>query len=389
VNLQPAIGTLTTVRRNTQPIARRLFRILLALGLSGCASNLTVNSPVRRVDVSQTPDLKPLAAPARQIGNEFYPKVCALLADEGFRPPDQFDIIFQILRGDVAVTASHRIYVNADWIRQESTQPGWTADTSGDLAKVLVHEMAHVAQQHKRHKGPSRYWTEGMADYVRYQLGLTNGWNCPECSGAYPHYSSGYCCAGAFLLHLDALYGTNLVRRLNAELRRGSYSEEFFSKNTGTNLETLWSEFQKTSAFKPEATTAYKVQQSLGFVNGKPPKDIDARWQSYVREQPGGALTLEGWQFLENLRKRGRLPGFQKSERLCRYQGEFGNLSYQIPRNVDPANYPAWREFHFHKASSDPSIYRYLIVRAAKEGGWKLRKAWRSANGRDEEFTVQ
>jgi len=382
-----------------QAIALSLSHFLLALGLCGCVGSLRLNlavrsevprTPVRKVNVSQAPDLKPLAAPARQIGNEFYPKVCVLLAEDNFRPPEQFDIIFQTLkRADVAVTAGTRIFVNAEWIRQQSTQPDWTIGASGDLAKVLVHEMAHVAQQHKRHKNPSWCWTEGMADYVRYQLGLTNGWNCPECSSEYPHYSSGYCCAGAFLLQLDALYGTDLVRRLNTELRRGSYSEEFFSRNTGTNLETLWADFQKTSAFKPEAATAYKVQQSLGFVNGKPPRDIEALWQNYVREQPGGALTLEGWQFLENLRKKGRLPGFQKSERLCRYQGEFGNLSYQIPRDVDPASYPTWREFHFHKANSDPGIYRYLIVRAAKDAGWKLRKAWRSVYGRDEEFTVQ
>ena len=50
---------------------------------------------VRKVDFSQTPELKDLAERARQIGNEMYPKVLALLADDPSKLPQHFDIVFK------------------------------------------------------------------------------------------------------------------------------------------------------------------------------------------------------------------------------------------------------------------------------------------------------
>src|SRR5207244_1120657 len=104
-----------------------------------------------------------------------------------------------------------------------------------NLDKILIHEMVHVAQSFK----VASYWREGLADYVRYKLGYTNGWACPQCSEDYPHYTSGYWCAGAFLLWMDAIYGTKLIHELNQALRRGSYSEELFSIVTGKTLAEL------------------------------------------------------------------------------------------------------------------------------------------------------
>src|SRR5205823_4077794 len=126
------------------------------------------------------------------------------------------------------------ICLSADWLTPDPANPGWFEKNPANLDIFLIHEMAHVAQQYKS-KAPS-YWQEGVADYVRYKLGYTNGWSCPQCSVKYPHYTSGYWCAGAFLLYLDATYGSNVVRQLNTELRRGSYSEAIFAKATGMHL---------------------------------------------------------------------------------------------------------------------------------------------------------
>ena len=202
--------------------------MLLILVCSFCAQLLHAKEAVRSVDFSEAPEMKELAERARRLGNEVYPKILGLLTDDASRLPAQFDIIFKKHGADLAVTSGQKIYVSAEWFTSSPTNLEWEAKSPANLEMVLVHEMVHVTQRF-RSKVPF-YWGEGMADYVRYKLGYTNGWSCPQCSEEYPHYTSGYWCAGAFLLYVDATYGSNIVRQFNRELERGKYSEKFFPK---------------------------------------------------------------------------------------------------------------------------------------------------------------
>ena len=263
---------------NIMNAARLFFPVVVGACLCGCASersNVSTENEeahtlfVRKVDYSATPEMKELAEHTRRVGNEMYPKVLALLADDTAKLPHQFDIVFRRrLEGNFGQTVGATINLRAEWFAKNPT----------DLDETLIHEMSHVA-----HKYPSKawdYWGEGIADYVCYKLGYTNEWNWPHCSFEYPHYTSGYCCAGAFLMFVDATYGSNVVRELNAELRRGSYSDSFFAKATGKSLDALWTEFQKTPAFMPVAAETLQLQAELGYVNGQPPKDIGRRLTS-------------------------------------------------------------------------------------------------------------
>ena len=67
---------------------------------------------------------------------------------------------------------------------------------------------------------------KGIADYARYKVGFTKGWGCPECSGEFPHYTSGWSCAGAFLLYLDKTYGSNVVRHARASAVHVTLAEQ-------------------------------------------------------------------------------------------------------------------------------------------------------------------
>jgi hypothetical protein len=327
---------------------------------------------VRRVDFAQVPEMKELAERARRLGNEIYPKVLKVLVEDASGIPKQFDIVFR-KKAPVdfpAVTRGRTIYVGAHFFFKDS-------DSLRDFDSILVHEMGHVAEQY-RAKAPF-YWIEGMGDYARFKLGYTNGWSCPECAEEYSDYTSGYGCAGSLLLYLDRTYGADVVRQLNTALHRSSYRDDYFAKATGKDLAMLWADFQQTSAYKPVAVRAHELQQSLGYVNGRPPKDLDARYEAYVRTQPGGSLTLEGSKFLEGLRNKGQLPGFSKGERVWRYQGQKGLMPYRLPKAADPAGYPADRYFYFYKTTDDPSIYQYLVERASSGSPWKLLRAWRTA----------
>ena len=77
---------------------------IVQICLCGCASDRSTvftnrtaaeKASVCKVDFSEAPEMKELAERARQVGNEMYPKVLALLADDTAKLPRQFDIVFK------------------------------------------------------------------------------------------------------------------------------------------------------------------------------------------------------------------------------------------------------------------------------------------------------
>src|SRR5256885_2357440 len=130
----------------TMHITRLCFVVVVAVCLCGCASSRSTVSTksvgadapsVRKVDYSRTPEMKELAEHARQLGDEMYPRVLALLADDAAKLPQQFDIVFnkRTWRGMGGVTLGARVRLNA----------GWLANNPASLDAILIHEMAHVA----------------------------------------------------------------------------------------------------------------------------------------------------------------------------------------------------------------------------------------------------
>ncbi len=354
-------------------LARILFHLVAAVSLGGCVSGGpgTVSSPtpragkpaVRNVDCRQASELRALAEHARQLGNEAYPKILALLVEDTLRSPQSFDIVFKrpLASGNLGEASGAAIRLNGDWFARNPSQ----------LDPVLIHELVHVAQQYPA--GAPPYWVEGMADFVRYKLGYTNGWSCPQCSEKYPHYTSGYWCAGAFLLYVDATCGSNVVRQLNTALRRGAYADTLFVKATGKTLDVLWAEFEKTPAFTSRAAEINKLYADLGYVNGKPPKDIATR----LSQLPGGALTIDAANFLVRLFDQSQLPG------LVKMKGEHGQISLiadplDLLKESNSEAYPVSRTVEIRK-SGDLSIRHYTIVRAAPGTPWQLQQAWRTS----------
>jgi hypothetical protein len=350
--------------------------ILLILACSFCAQLIHGNESVRKVDFRDAPEMKELAERARRVGNDVYPRIRNLLGD-GSKLHRRFDIVFRKqLVGNVAQTVGTTINLRAHWFR----------DNPAALDATLVHEMTHVAQQCGA-DGAAFHWVEGIADYVCYKFGYTNNSNVPECSASYPHYTSGYCCAGAFLFYVDKMYGSNVVRQLNTELRRGTYSDKFFAKATGKSLEKLWAEFQMTPAFTPAAAEVNRINEAIGYVNGQPPKDVAARFRAYVEQQSGGNLTLEAATFLTTLLAQNQLPGVFRRERQLGPPGRSFTIHVDLLRLKESSSdaYPAVRTL-YGKKTDDPSTYHYTVVRESKESGWKLKRAWRTVS---EEHVVE
>ena len=372
--------------------------------LSSCSTPTTkhvgVGPFVRRVDCSAVPTTKPLAEQARQIANEMYPQVCALLADGDEEFPSQFDIcykkhLWKDRTGEARVTQIRLSAAYADDLKSDPIA----------FRQIVIHEMAHVAQYYYRPilgswliatSEPPFCWQEGMADYVSFKLGQTNGWSCPQCNFRSASYLDGYSCAGAFLLYLDTTYNSNVVRQLNTAIRHGKYSDAFFVKATGKELPKLWQEFKQTSAFTPSASRMLALQEKLGFVNGRPPRDLEKRCKVLVEgvtnaatksllgayhvigsekgalakmsaflyfTQPGGSSEA----YLVGLKD--RLPGYKKGE-----HGQFSTILK--PKDFDQS-FPATRSFATTKVG-ETSIYHYTIYRASQESSWQIQRAWKT-----------
>jgi hypothetical protein len=281
----------------------------------------TGTKSVRSVDFHDAPEAQALAERARLIGDDVYPRILALLDDGKSKLPRQFDLVLREHLGRPSnddgaapsgVACRETVFLNASWF----------CDHPEALEHVMIHEMAHVAQNYPRFayrhtwqwcahylafaaKHPFRayppaqpiYWTEGIADYVFARLaGHTNVSNCPQCDERFPHYKTGYACAASFLLYIDAAYGSNMTCQLNAALRRGAYSDRFFTEATGKPLEELWEDFQKTRAYTPIAAEYNEFDQSLGNTNGRPPADFELRLEKYFAKHPdiqGYMATLD------------------------------------------------------------------------------------------------
>jgi hypothetical protein len=256
--------------------------------------------------VRDAPEAQALAERARQIGNDVYPQIRALLDDGKSYLPRQFDIVIREHLGagnePSGVACRETVFLNA----------GWLIDHPEAVEHVMIHEMAHVAQNYPnfayRHvwqwcahylaftaAHPFRsyppaeptYWTEGIADYVFARLAShTNPTNCPECDERFPHYKTGYACAASFLLYIDATYGANFTCQLNAALRRGTFSDRFFTNATGKSLDALWDEFQKTRGYTAVAAEYNEFDQSVCETNGKPPVDFNLRLEKYYAKHP-------------------------------------------------------------------------------------------------------
>ena len=142
---------------------------------------------VRKVDFSQCPEMQPLADHAREFCNQYYPKIVDLLSEDSSKAPRQFDIIIK-----------RHLHLKDDGDEVPGNTGGKVVRLSASSLQkypffvegVLAHEMAHVVQHYHWYsslRNSPRYWIDGIADYIRFALGYTNGMSCMQCSTEYPH----------------------------------------------------------------------------------------------------------------------------------------------------------------------------------------------------------
>src|SRR5262249_33755659 len=158
------------------------------------------------------------------------PMICEELKSDGFKPRT---VVTMTLRKDydgVAATGGGRITGSASYFKSHPDDFG-----------AMVHETVHVVQAY-RGRGNPGWLVEGIADYVRffkYEPG-----KLAKLKPERAKYDGSYRVTAAFLAFASDKYDQELVRKVNARMREGKYSDEVFKELTGKTLKELEEEWK-------------------------------------------------------------------------------------------------------------------------------------------------
>ena len=192
------------------------------------------------IDSSQMPELSDwIEKKLRPTCDEWYPKIVDELPSEGYSAPVHVRIRFDKDASGVAYTTGTQVVCAGKW---------FSKNLEGEAAGAVVHELVHVVQQYggRRREGAVRnpgWLVEGLADYIR--------WFQYEPASKRPHpnpekakYSDSYRTTGHFLDFIVREHDQDLIRKLNAMMREGKYSPDFWKDATGKTLDELGDEWK-------------------------------------------------------------------------------------------------------------------------------------------------
>lgn len=248
-------------RHKKQSMKTALAIILVAVSASAHGANSSAHYVVQTmdgrcaiaIDTSAAPELADWAehtlAPVLTI---WYPKIVALLPSAGFTAPQAYSITVQKMDG-VGYTSGTKVFVSEKWIQGEM---------NGEAVGAIVHESVHVIQQY--HSDTPSWLVEGIADYLRWfkfepqSHGADLVWmrklNIPDdcsivvpCTDGHfsPRYDTSYRISANFLNWVSENYDSKLVTMLNADLRQGKYTPDFWKRQTGKTVQELGEEWKQ------------------------------------------------------------------------------------------------------------------------------------------------
>ena len=169
-----------------------------------------------------------------KVCEAWYPKLRTMLASEGHTPASRVTFRIRTDMDGPASAGGGTINVNAQW----------TEKVPKEAIGAMVHEMVHIVQAYSKGNTPG-WLVEGIADYIRWFLFE------PESRGAEitsrnignARYDGNYRISANFLDYVFRTYDKSkdgkLLLLLNATLREGKYTEEFWKTNTGKTLAEL------------------------------------------------------------------------------------------------------------------------------------------------------
>ena len=340
---------------------------IIAMCATGCASSQKPASPLTKVKQNSIRGIEHLAAEARRITETDYPRIRALLGAETDCPPFSIgfrkqlwipyegpgsgvakgrNINFRIAKRTFATYRQRTIELSAERLRARPER----------LGEVVHHEITHFFQHYPTNT-PS-HWREGIADYVAHELAAEKS-HC-ACNAMFPALTDGYACAAAFLQFLHDAYTTNTVPRLHQALSKGKSAEAFFHELTGREFSDLWTEFQSTSRYTPDARAAVTLREKVDAT--KSPDDAVELLQAFLSKRPGGEITVSAMRHVKTLADAKKIPA-PPSRQFAIYKDELD----QSP------TFPARRIVHFD-SHDNKTRYDYHLAKDSPATEWTLEK---------------
>jgi hypothetical protein len=195
----------------------------------------TVAPPKVVVDASQIQGVAGMEAAAAfaagvpKLVGDGYPMIVRVLGAQPATPPKQVTVVFDKGMDGVAATGGDEIHVAARYVE------GHPDDTG-----MIIHELTHVVQAYPKY---DPVWlVEGIADYVRFYH-YEPAAKRPHPNPATATYHDSYRTTAAFLDWAVRTYDPDLVKKLDAALKAGNYSEDVFVRSTGKGLDKLNAEW--------------------------------------------------------------------------------------------------------------------------------------------------
>ncbi|MGN6394334.1 MAG: basic secretory protein-like protein [Mucilaginibacter sp.] len=138
----------------------------------------------------------------------------------------------------VAATADGKVTIASSWLHKRPED-----------IDVVTHEVMHIVQDYGESVGPG-WLTEGIADYARNKFGVNNTaakWSLPEFKPT-QNYDNAYRVTARFLYWLEEKKKPGIVKELDSQLRKHTYTDNAWKQLTGKTVDELWKEYAANPA---------------------------------------------------------------------------------------------------------------------------------------------
>ena len=194
------------------------------------------------IDIAAAPELQEWAqTQLAPVLGQWYPQIEGLLPSDGYVAPDHVHMVFRPEPG-VAETEGTEVSGNSPWFRGQR---------HGEAVGAMVHELVHVVQQYgdREPETVPGWLTEGIADYIRFfkfepdHHGADDVWLKKQ-DLVKVRYDGAYRQTANFLDWVSRKYDSDIVVKLNAAARNGTYSQELWEAKGGKTAAELGKEWK-------------------------------------------------------------------------------------------------------------------------------------------------
>lgn len=138
----------------------------------------------------------------------------------------------------VAATADGKVTIASSWLHKRPED-----------IDVVTHEVMHIVQDYGESVGPG-WLTEGIADYARNKFGVNNAaakWTLPNYKST-QNYDNAYRITARFLVWIEAKVKPGIVKELDNQMRKHTYTDNAWKQQTGKTVDELWKTYTENPA---------------------------------------------------------------------------------------------------------------------------------------------